>query len=775
MSSSAKSPLLADPAPLSMLPLLYVAWADSELDAAEIAQIDDVLQAARIYDSAAGERLRPWLDPDRPPTAGELIELLLTIRRTAAGRPELERLSLAGLGTQLATLGGERVGEAEREALLVVEDVLGLRDQAGQASRLLGARRPSRSQRPVEDPGIALEPEAIAALREVLFRRRPGVRSEVLRLLARDSFRRPEEPSRAEYREWTLARCQELAAEGLGALAFPRAVGGADDWEAALVVFEMLGFGDLSVQIKFGVQFGLFGGSVAQLGSGSHHEVLAGAATLEIPGCFAMTETGHGSNVHDLETVAHYDAARDELVIDTPSPEARKDYIGNAACHGQWATVFAQLEVDGQGHGVHAVLVPIRDPDGEPRPGVTISDCGPKMGLEGVDNGRLSFAKVRVPRRHLLDRFASITDEGRYESPIASPDRRFFTMLGTLVAGRVSVALGALSAAKCALGIAVRYSERRRQFGPAGEAETLLLDYPSHQRRLLPRLATTYALHFALQELADQYLAADDSERRAVEVLAAGLKAFSTWHTTDTVQACREACGGQGYLAVNRFKDLKADTDVFTTFEGDNTVLLQLVAKGLLTGYKRQFSDLNLIGLARFVAGRARLVAAELNPVITRRADREHLRDRAFHLAALRWRETHLLSTVARRLKKRLDRGVEANVAFEAVQTHLLATAKAHVERLVLEAFSEAVENLSAGPARLALSQLCDLYALERIERDRGWFLEHRYLEPNKAKAIRRQVDQLCREVRPRALGLVEAFGIPDALLQAPIALGPAE
>ena len=254
--------------------------------------------------------------------------------------------------------------------------------------------------------------------------------------------------------------------------------------------------------------------------------------------------------------------------------------------------------------------------------------------------------------------------------------------------------------------------------------------------------------------------------------MAAGLKAYSTWHTTDTIQACREACGGQGYLAVNRFGALKADTEVFTTFEGDNTVLLQLLAKSLLTGYKRQFTEMSVLGLARHVASEAATAVTELNPLVTRRTDEEHLRDRGFQIAALEWRNHHLLGTLARRLKRRLESGQDSFVALIDVQDHAMALAKAYTELVVLEQFAAVIESCEDQRLAEVLSTLCDLYALHRIEADRGWFLEHNYLEARKAKAIRDLVNRLCGEVRAQALPLIESFGIPDKLLAAPIALG---
>ena len=296
-----------------------------------------------------------------------------------------------------------------------------------------------------------------------------------------------------------------MAETGQTGMGFPEEYGGGGDIGASIAAFETLAFGDLSVLVKVGVQFGLFGGAILQLGTKPHHDAyLADLVSGRTMGCFAMTESGHGSNVQALGTVATYDAATQEFVITTPDDASRKDYIGNAAAHAELAAVFAQLEVDGERHGVHAFVVPIRE-DGRVLDGVRIEDCGPKMGLNGVDNGRIWFDGVRVPRTALLNQFAEVTPEGRYLSPIDNPNKRFFTMLGTLVQGRVCVGGAGINAAKVALTIATRYAVRRRQFeATSPDEEQVLLDYGMHQRRLLPLIARTYALHFAQEVVAGQ-------------------------------------------------------------------------------------------------------------------------------------------------------------------------------------------------------------------------------------------------------------------------------
>ncbi|GAA2148535.1 acyl-CoA dehydrogenase [Nocardioides koreensis] len=598
--------------------------------------------------------------------------------------------------------------------------------------------------------------------------------------------------TRDEFRERVKEVVVEMASTGQTGMGFPEEYGGGGDIGASVAAFETLAYGDLSVLVKVGVQFGLFGGAILQLGTEEHHKAyLPDLITGRLMGCFAMTETGHGSNVQALGTVATYDVATQEFVITTRGEQARKDYIGNAAKHAEVAVVFAQLEVGGTSEGVHAFVVPIRE-DGRPCAGVRIEDDGAKMGLNGVDNGRLWFDGVRVPRTALLNRFADVTAAGVYESEIENPNRRFFTMLGTLVQGRVCVGGAGINAAKVALTIAVKYALQRRQFEASSEdEEELLLDYGMHQRRLFPLLARTYALHFAQEVVASQLHdvfsgppsaeSDDDQARRELESRAAGTKALGTWHATRTIQECREACGGAGYLAVNRFAALKADTDVFTTFEGDNHVLLQLVAKGLLTDYASEFEDMDQFGMVRFVAGMAVETVIEktnVHKLLERIKDvlpggdqwdqEAGLLDPDYQLAMLRFREEHMLAGVARRLKRGIDQDMNPGVVFSRVQDHVIAAADAHVERLVLEAFVAKARALPEGDLKVAVNLLCDLHALTTIEADRAWFMEHGRLTVVRSKAISREINSLCRKIRPLAGDLVDAFDVPVEMLRSP-------
>ncbi len=644
----------------------------------------------------------------------------------------------------------------------------------------------------MSDTATAPEIKAVAAgLQRLLDGEWREIRERVRERMGDERFKPvPGDIDRDEYRELVMKWMKMLADDGETSILFPERYGGQGNLGGGISAFEMLGHADLSLLVKCGVHFGLFGGAVLHLGDEQQRkEYLPRVISAELPGCFAMTEHGHGSDVQRLGTMATYHADSDEFVIHTPDDSARKDYIGNSSVHGKMAVVFAQLLVDGESHGVHALLVPLRDDDGNLLPGIRIEDDGQKLGLNGVDNGQIWFDEVRVPRTALLARYGGVNEDGKYESEFENPNRRFFTTIGTLVQGRVSVAGAALSASKSALTIATRYAMRRRQFGTPGEEgdEILLLDYRVHQRRLIPLIAKTYALHFAQQELIadlDRIVGRGDGEdrdKRKLEAFAAGVKATSTWHATDAIQTCREACGGAGYMDENRFAALKADTDVFTTFEGDNTILLQLVAKGLLTDYKERFGNLSALEMVRFVGEQAyettmertlaRQLVTRLVDAVTPNGDEDDegdVEDREYQVQLFEWREEHILTAVSRRLKRGLDDGGDQFDVFNDAQDHVILAARAHVEAQILGAFNRAIEACEDETLRPLLEKLFNLYALSLLENERGWFFEHGRMTGPRAKAVTRTINRLCSDLRQQADVLVDAWDIPDTQL-API------
>jgi acyl-CoA oxidase len=588
--------------------------------------------------------------------------------------------------------------------------------------------------------------------------------------------------SLAEQRARARGQLQLLVDRGAVHRAFPKYLGGGEDNGGNITGFEELVAADPSLQIKSGVQWGLFASAVLQLGTEYHHRTfLPDIMSLRVPGAFAMTETGHGSDVASIATTATYDPDTQEFVINTPFRAAWKDYLGNAAQDGTAATVFAQLITGGVNHGVHCFYVPIRDADGQFLPGIGGEDDGLKGGLNGIDNGRLHFTGVRVPRTNLLNKYGDVAEDGTYTSPIENPNRRFFTMLGTLIRGRVTVGGSAGATARVALDIATRYALQRRQFSAPGdgEEEVLIMDYLVHQRRLFPLIARSYALQFAQNELVAKCHelqtseSPDAEEQRELESRAAGLKAANTWHASRAIQEAREACGGAGYLAENRLIALRADCDVFTTFEGDNHVLTQLVAKELLTAYADDIKGMSPVEWVRFAANFAgervfKRTAAQtiMQTILDTRQDNEEegsLFNRGTQVKMFEDREEYMLSAVARRLQGKAKEMAPFD-AFNAVQDHVLHTAQSHIDRIVLEAFVAGIDSCEDEEARKILDVVCDLYALSVIEEDKAWFIEHRFLSTERAKAVTRGINDRCRVLRPYAETLVDGFGIPEQL-----------
>ncbi|XWV26790.1 putative acyl-CoA oxidase [Tupanvirus soda lake] len=376
-----------------------------------------------------------------------------------------------------------------------------------------------------------------------------------------------------------------------------------------LSVLNTLHLYDASIAIKMGVNFGLFGCTLLKCGEPDQKDKYLDKLNKgKIFGCLAMTEIGHGSNLKGLETTATYNPALDKFIINSPTPTSAKCWIGNAACHGTHAVVFAQLIMPGGVNmHLHPFLVKIRCPKtGILVDGVTIIDNGLKKGLNGVDNGIIRFNNVPIKRNKLLRNFGYVNDEGLYcykSEEHKSEGVRFGALLSTLSGGRGVLAFGSNLMSIKAIQIAFSYAMARRQFNFSGNGapEKLIIEYTTHQTKLVPLFAKTIIIQNALNVMKTQVF--DDFHAKAHgassdatsdpglalgkrgHILSSGFKILCGEHAELCCRTCRSLCGGHGYSIENEIAQMHNDVDIYLTFEGDNTLLRQEISKNVLKKY----------------------------------------------------------------------------------------------------------------------------------------------------------------------------------------------
>jgi len=745
------------PGILQYIPFFYVIWSDDLLTISEINVVQKALEADETLTEENRETLISWLDTANPPANRELKNWKRTIANTRVKLVESDTYPLATFSQKIVCQHYRKC--PFNDQLKHIEVNLGI--QPNHYSHLFDVEVDYKSTLNYYD---ASEIDTILKGKhaDVI----DGFRAVLDNAIFEWNIHRKKE----DFREVVLDQVKFLADKGYGSMAYPSTYGGTNNMEGYAYMFENMMYVDGSLTIKFGVQFGLFGGSIQKLGTKKHHDkYLKDAGSASLLGCFAMTETGHGSNVRGIKTTATYDKETDNIIIQTPGQNDNKEYIGNAL-HSKIASVFAQLIVDGKNEGVHAILVPLRNEKHELLPGIKVDDNGYKLGLNGVDNGKIWFDQVSVPRENLLNKYGDIKENGSYHSEIKNPNKRFFTMLGTLVGGRICVARAGLGGAKFALAVAIKHALKRRQFNDSIKVqEDLLMDYPTHQLRLTPLVASAYVYHVALDKIMEVYSDQSQPDKRKVETQVAGLKSIITWYANSAIQECREACGGKGYLLENRIADLKGDVDIFTTFEGDNTVLLLLAAKGVLSDFKSEFNSSGFSAVLKILGIQITNKLTTINPVYSNKVDKDHLYNPKFHKHAFDYRTRRLTYTLAMRIRDYIKTGMPSYQAFLKVQTHLLALGKAYSCEFAYSTYCDFADTIPDEKNRLLFQKLGTLHALHAIREDAEWYLEQGYIGGTKSKAIRQRVERLCTELRPHIEVLVDGFGIPGHCMSAPI------
>ncbi|OMJ30387.1 Acyl-coenzyme A oxidase 2 [Smittium culicis] len=544
----------------------------------------------------------------------------------------------------------------------------------------------------------------------------------------------------------------------------------------------MMSIVDPGFWTRFGVHFGLFLGALTGQATPSqfNYWVQKGALSLRgMVGCFGMTELGHGSNVAGLETTATFDESHDQFVINTPTLTATKWWIGGAAQTATHCSVYARLIIKGVDYGVKVFIVQLRDPKTfNLMQGVNIGDIGKKMGRDQIDNGWIQFTNVRIPRSYMLMKHTKVSSTGKVtEPPMAQ------LAYGALIMGRVSMVSDSANVSRRALTIAIRYAAVRRQFtsGPAGSLETKLLDYTTHQHRLLPLLAQSFAIGFAARKLNQQYellmtglegskpgsdiklILEDLKETHAT---SAGLKAFCTWDCLNIIDQCRQSLGGHGYSAYTGLSTSYQDFAVHCTWEGDNTILMLQCGRFLVTSAEKFKKNLptpaNLSYLGKAGSGEKFNSCTSTNP--DEICSIETLKEAWACVAAYSILKAHKL------YKESVSTGSTMDQAYEATSAARLHAAKMHITAYLFHCLSDAIYTNECTPGIVEpLKSLALLYGTSSIIKNSGEFLQCKYFDSKQINTLNKKLDELCSTVRKYAVLLVDSFAYPDYVINSPL------
>lgn len=489
------------------------------------------------------------------------------------------------------------------------------------------------------------------------------------------------------------------------------------------------------------------------------------AYKMQIIGCYAQTELGHGSNVQGLETTATFDPQSDEFIIHSPTLTSSKWWPGGLGKISTHAVVYARLITDGQDHGVHGFIVQLRSLDNHsPLPGITVGDIGMKFGngaYNTMDNGVLRFDHVRIPRDQMLMRVSQVTKEGKYMQ--SNVPRQL--VYGTMVFVRQQIVADASCALSRAVCIATRYSAMRRQFGSQnGGLETQVIDYKTQQNRLFPLLASAYAFRFVgewlnwlYRDVTQRLQANDFSTLPEAHACTAGLKSLTTSVTADGIEECRKLCGGHGYLCSSGLPELFAVYVPACTYEGDNVVLLLQVARFLIKTVSQLGSGKQPVGTTAYMGRvehlmqfRCGVQSAEdwLNPSII--------------LEAFEARAARMSVACANNLSKFAN----PEEGFLELSADLVEAAIAHCQLIVISKFIEKLQqDIPGNGVKQQLEILCNIYALFLLHKQLGDFLCTGCITPKQASLANDQLRSLYSQVRPNAIALVDAFDYTDHFL----------
>ncbi len=261
----------------------------------------------------------------------------------------------------------------------------------------------------------------------------------------------------------------------------------------------------------------------------------------DIPGAYALSEAGSGSDAFALQTRAEATSAGYLL-------NGRKLWISNAREAGLFI-VFATLDPAAGYRGITAFLIE------KDTPGFTVGRKEDKLGIRASSTCELLLDNCELPAESLL----------------GEPGKGYKIAIETLNEGRIGIGAQMLGLAEGAWGHAARYAKERRQFGKA--------------------IAEFQAVQFTLARMATEIEAARLLVYNAARLKDAGqpyvreaamTKLFASEVAESVASQCVEVFGGNGFVRDYPAEKFYRDAKVGKIYEGTSNMQLMTIAKHLL-------------------------------------------------------------------------------------------------------------------------------------------------------------------------------------------------